>query len=306
MLSTAQASLFLPQTQRIMHHLRDWYDGGQYFLFDEYRVFYQEANPEKQKVLLLLHGFPTSSWDWRALWEELSLEYHLVAPDFLGFGYSDKPRDYDYTIADQADLVEALLDELGIDQYHLLAHDYGDTVAQELLAREEERNESLQMQSLILLNGGLFPETHQPRPIQKLLISPIGPFLTPFLSRNTLKRSFDKIFGPNTRPSSSEIDEWWSLIRYNQGQQVFHLLIRYMSERAEHRKRWVSPLFEPPIMVKLIVGEADPISGGHMARRYKELVKSPDIQLLPGVGHYPHTEMPKLVLEQCWAFWENL
>lgn len=289
-----------------MLQLRDWYESGQYFQFDDYRIFYQEASPEKSRTLVLLHGFPTSSWDWRALWEELALEYHLIVPDFLGFGYSDKPTDIDYEISEQANLVEALLDSMGLTQYHLLAHDYGDTVAQELLARESGSDAPLKIQSIILLNGGLFPETHKPRPIQKLLLSPIGQWLTPFLSRNTLKRNFDRIFGPNTRPSAREIDEWWSLIRYNGGQRAFHLLIRYMEEREQYRERWVKPLFEPPVMVRLIVGEADPISGRHMAMRYKELVRSPDIQLLPGVGHYPQTEMPKLVLEHCWAFWENL
>ncbi len=289
-----------------MLQLKDWYESGQYFQFDDYRIFYQEASTEKPRTLVLLHGFPTSSWDWRALWAELALEYHLIAPDFLGFGYSDKPTDYDYEISEQADLVEALLDSIGVTQYHLLTHNYGDTVAQELLARESGSDAPLKIQSIILLNGGLFPETHQPRPIQKLLLSPIGQWLTPFLSRNTLKRNFDKIFGPNTRPSAREIDEWWSLIRYNNGQRVFHLLIRYMEEREQYRERWVKPMFEPPVMVRLIVGEADPISGRHMAMRYKELVRTPDIQLLPGVGHYPHTEMPKLVLEHCWTFWENL
>ena len=285
-----------------MLQLKDWYESGQYFQFDDYRIFYQEASTEKPRTLVLLHGFPTSSWDWRALWAELALEYHLIAPDFLGFGYSDKPTDYDYEISEQADLV----DSIGVTQYHLLTHNYGDTVAQELLARESGSDAPLKIQSIILLNGGLFPETHQPRPIQKLLLSPIGQWLTPFLSRNTLKRNFDKIFGPNTRPSAREIDEWWSLIRYNNGQRVFHLLIRYMEEREQYRERWVKPMFEPPVMVRLIVGEADPISGRHMAMRYKELVRTPDIQLLPGVGHYPHTEMPKLVLEHCWTFWENL
>lgn len=289
-----------------MLQLREWYETGQYITFEDHRIFYQEASPEKPRTLLLLHGFPTSSWDWRAIWEDLSLEYHLVAPDFLGFGYSDKPAGHNYNISEQADIIEALLSVLQVSQYHLLAHDYGDTVAQELLAREVSRDAPLQLQSLILLNGGLFPETHQPRPIQKLLLSPVGHWLTPFLTRGTLQRNFDPIFGPDTKATAKEIDEWWSLIRYNRGQRVFHLLIRYMEERVQQRARWVHPLLEPPVMVRLIVGEADPISGGHMAMRYKKLVQSPDVQLLPGIGHYPQTEMPKTVLEHCWSFWEKL
>lgn len=286
--------------------LRKWFDNGRYFDFNGHRVFYQHANPEKPRALLLLHGFPTASWDWHALWEELALEFQLIAPDFLGFGYSDKPPRHDYRITEQADLVLALLQALGIDQYHLLAHDYGDSVAQELLAREQATEAPLRLQSLLLLNGGLFPETHRPRPVQQLLLSPIGTWLTPFLSRTTLRRNFSQIFGPGTQPKPHEIDEWWSLVQYHNGRAVFHRLMRYMQERIELRERWVPPLEAPPVMVRLIVGEADPISGGHMAEHYRKLVKAPDVKLLPGIGHYPQTESPKAVLEYCWDFWEGL
>lgn len=289
-----------------MLQLKEWYETGHYITFGDYRIFYQEASPAKANTLLLLHGFPTSSWDWHLIWEDLSQRYHLIAPDFLGFGYSDKPAEHDYTIFEQADMVERLLEVLKVREYHLLAHNYGDTVAQELLAREGDSEAPLRLQSLILLNGGLFPETHRPRFIQKLLLSPIGKWLTPFLTQRTLQRNFNQIFGPYTQPSARSVEEWWSLIRYNTGQRVFHLLIRYITEREAHRARWVDPLLAPPVMVRLIVGEADPISGGHMADRYRKLVQNPDIQLIPGIGHYPQTEQPGLVLQYCQAFWDNL
>ena len=89
-------------------------------------------------TLLLLHGYPTSSWDWEAIWPELCTRFRVVALDFLGFGFSEKPYPYDYQIREQADLVEALVADLGLTRFHVLAHDYGDTVAQELLARQNE------------------------------------------------------------------------------------------------------------------------------------------------------------------------
>jgi len=290
-----------------MSTLRQWYDSGQYFQFGEHRIFYQEAAPERRQALLLLHGFPTSSWDWHHIWAELSLHYHLIAPDFLGFGYSDKPRKHDYNIKEQADMVEALMVAKGRQQYHLLAHDYGDTVAQEILARESEREEALHLQSLILLNGGLFPETHRPRPIQRMLLGPLGPLIAPLLSRRSLRSNFEKIFGPHTQPRPQEIDEWWSLINYNNGKAIFHKLIRYMTERVEQRERWVNALINPPILVRLIVGERDPISGHHAADRYEDVVqKSADVVRLLEIGHYPQTEAPKEVLSHCWSFWESL
>jgi len=290
-----------------MDTLTDWYESGQYFQFNQHRIFYQEAAPERPQALLLLHGFPTASWDWHKLWAPLALHFHLIAPDFLGFGYSDKPKGHDYRIGEQADIAEALMEHKGIEQYHILAHNYGDTVAQEILARERERDDSLRVQSIVLLNGGLFPETHRPRPIQQLLLGPLGPYLTLFLGRAALRRNFEKIFGPHSLPRPREIDEWWSLLRYNNGRAVLHRLIRYMEERKEQRKRWVSALVNPPIMLRLIVGAYDPISGGHAARRYEEVVQQgADVVRLPDIGHYPQSEAPKAVLEHCWAFWEAL
>ena len=103
---------------------------------------------------------PTSSWDWQPIWETLSDKYRLIAVDMLGFGFSDKPDNKLYSIHLQADLVEALIEARQLKQFHVLAHDYGDTVAQELLARQLEGSGSGEWLSCCFLNGGLFPETH--------------------------------------------------------------------------------------------------------------------------------------------------
>src|SRR5688572_2686313 len=126
---------------------------------------------------LLLHGFPTAAWDWHALWPELAARGPLVALDLIGFGLSAKPRDHAYSLRDQADLCEALLRACGAQRYHVLAHDYGDSVAQELLARQHDAGPRPRLVSVCLLNGGLFPEAHRARPVQRLLASPLGPWL---------------------------------------------------------------------------------------------------------------------------------
>jgi len=89
-------------------------------------------------TLLLIHGFPTSSWDFSPIWQALTTHFNVIAPDLLGFGFSAKPVAYDYSILDQADLCEALLTRLGVNRFHILAHNYGDSVAQELLARAHD------------------------------------------------------------------------------------------------------------------------------------------------------------------------
>jgi len=114
--------------------LEEWKRGGRWFAYGRHRIFYRTEGDGPP--LLCLHGFPTSSWDWHRIWAPLVKSSRVVAPDMLGFGFSSKPADTAYTIAGQTDLIEALMRELGIDAAHLLLHDYGTLVAQELLARQ--------------------------------------------------------------------------------------------------------------------------------------------------------------------------
>jgi pimeloyl-ACP methyl ester carboxylesterase len=272
-----------------------------YYQKEQYSIFYQEIG--QGETILLLHGFPTASWDWSKVWLPLAKHYHLLAPDFIGFGFSDKPKRYTYSIIDQANVVEALIRQKGMTRLHLLAHDYGDTVAQELLARVLEGTWNIQLQSMTLLNGGLFPETHQPRFLQKALISPIGILLTPFLTKSQLRRNFHAIFGAETPPSEAEIDEFFSLIDYNNGKYVMHLLIRYMRERVQQRERWVGALQQTSVPLLHINGNADPISGRHLANRYRELIPNAQVIDLPAIGHYPQVEAPELWLD---VFLEHL
>ena len=286
-----------------------WEKTGKYYTYkDQYKIFYQEAG--SGTPLLLLHGFPTASWDWHKIWKPLTQRYSLFAPDFIGFGYSDKPKSYHYSIHDQADVIEHGLATLNITEAHILAHDYGDTVLQELLARNIDRNNAGQqgfnIQSVALLNGGLFPETHIARPIQKALIGPFGFILPYFLYKNSVRKTFSQVFGKDTQASEQEIDEFYHLITYNKGKYLFHKLIRYMADRKEHRSRWVSALQNAPVPIRLINGASDPVSGIHMTERYRELVPNPDIVLLDKIGHYPQTEAPKAVLDAYLDFRSNI
>jgi pimeloyl-ACP methyl ester carboxylesterase len=247
---------------------------------------------DAKPVLLLIHGYPTSSWDWTAIWPQLAREFRIVAADMLGFGLSDKPTDATYTIAAQADLQEAILAEVGASEAHILAHDYGVTVAQELLARHNERSLSFAVRSVCFLNGGLFPEQHRARPIQKLGLSPLGPLLGAMLTRARLRRTFDEIFGPNTKASDAEIDAHWELINENHGRRTLHRLLRYIPERIAYRERWVGALKEATVRLRLINGGADPVSGAHLYYHYIREVPDADAILLPEIGHYPQTEAP--------------
>jgi len=267
------------------------------------RLFTIDEGDASQPTLLLIHGFPTSSWDWSLIWDSLRQHYRLVALDLLGFGFSDKPAGHPYSIIEQADFVEALVQHKQLQRFHVLAHDYGDTVAQELLARQNSDTGSGRWLSLCLLNGGLFPETHHPVFAQKLLLSPLGAIISRLFSKNKMAANFRKVFGPETPPGQQDIDGFWELIQYNQGQRNFHRLIGYMPERIQHRERWVTALQQADMPIGLVNGSMDPVSGDHMITRYLEVVGKPAyLARLPRIGHYPQIEAPNAVSEHVLAF----
>jgi pimeloyl-ACP methyl ester carboxylesterase len=282
----------------------DWQALGLAFPYHEHQIFLRTEG--KGPDLLLIHGFPTSSWDWHRVWQDLISRFRVIAPDMIGFGFSDKPRDYAYSIMDQAELHETILQRLQIKKVQILCHDYGVTVTQELLARQNEGQLGFQIESIVFLNGGLFPETHRPRLIQKLLNSAIGPYLSPLLGRSGFARTFNNILGPNTQASDSELDEFWALLCHKGGNRILHKLIRYMPERVKHRERWVGALQHTKIPMRVINGPEDPVSGRHMTERYKALITNPDVVYLEGIGHYPQVENPAGVIKAAQAFWERL
>ena len=267
------------------------------------KIFHVDTGERDKPAIVLIHGFPTSSWDWTLIWRRLHRTYRLVAMDLLGFGFSDKPNPHRYSIMEQADLCEALVADRQLESFHVLAHDYGDTVAQELLARQNEGRGVGRWSSACFLNGGLFPETHQARLIQKLLLSPIGPLINKLSTKRTFDESFSAVFGPNTRPSAENLDAFWSLINHNDGKHGFHNLITYMTDRKTHRDRWVGALRQSIVPVALINGSVDPVSGAHMVARYREVVRPDDfIVEMPTIGHYPQVEAPDAVVDAYLRF----
>ncbi|MCG9873348.1 MAG: alpha/beta hydrolase [Leptospiraceae bacterium] len=297
--------------------LVDWHKSGKFFDFRKFQIYYNEKfDPSKQKeILLLIHGFPTASWDFHSIWNILSEQFNLLTLDMIGFGFSDKPSQFPYSIQEQANLMEDFLVFKGVKNYHILCHDYGVTVAQELLARFEDRqsiktkegsNSSPNILSIAFLNGGLFPETHRPRLVQKLLISPIGFLISRFLTKKKFAKSFSEVFGTN-KPSHREIDDFWDLIQYNKGQVLAHKHIRYMKERKTNRPRWVGALLKTKLPLVLINGPKDPISGLHMVEHYRKLKSESNIILLAdSIGHYPQVEDPEAVISAYLSFVNTL
>jgi pimeloyl-ACP methyl ester carboxylesterase len=253
-----------------------------------------ERNP-KQETILFIHGFPSAAWDWHFQWKHLAAQYRLLSLDLLGFGLSDKPSEHQYSLLEQADIVQALLSKQGVKQYHILAHDYGDSVAQELLSRQDAIDNAAKILSICFLNGGLFASHHRPLFAQKLLKSRFGGLASHFMNKASLARGFNKIFAADSQPSDYEIDILWQLIEHNNGKKVLPKLLSYIDERNQHGKRWVESMISTVVPLYFINGVHDPISGQHMLDHYIDIIPHSRTTALD-VGHYPQLEAPEKVL----------
>ena len=146
----------------------------------------------------------------------------------LGMGFSDKPVAYEYTVHDHADMHEALLAHLGVESAHILAHDLGDSVGQELLARyefSEHAYGSLGSNRSRGSTAACSTRPTRPRLMQKVLSrTPLGDIMSPLqgspMSRRLIEPTINEMFGPDTKPSRRMLDLFHEILEYNDGKRV--------------------------------------------------------------------------------------
>ena len=283
--------------------IESWYLKGKTFVSGETSIFYVREG--KGIPLLCIHGFPTSSWDFASIFPELSSRFDCIVPDLVGLGVSKAPLKKDI-IMNQANAIELLVENLEISEAHIFAHDIGDTVVQELLARKLEIKSKVNWLSSVFMNGGMFPEVNTPRPIQKLLASIVGPLLGRFLSAKTFNKTMHEIFSKANPPSKEFLDSSWNLLEKNNGLIMIPLILSYLNERKKYIKRWRAPIEHPQIPMAMINGIEDPISGNKTALFFQNLQPKSFTFFLENSGHYPHIENPKEVLKAFIKFHKSL
>ena len=248
-------------------------------------------------TVTLLHGFPSSSHDWAKVAPALAERHALLMPDFLGFGASEKPTNHDYSLHEQADLVEAVWEMEGVTATAIVAHDYAVSVTQELLARRAKGALAVDLVAIHLLNGGLYPDVHRPQPVQEALLDPEqGPQLSAALTEEALLAALRPTFAEGYDAAADSAAIWRALSR-DGGHRILHLLIRYMKDRREHETRWIGALEATDVRLAFVWGMLDPVSGAHMAERIRERLPRAPFVALEDVGHWPPLEAPALVAE---------
>jgi pimeloyl-ACP methyl ester carboxylesterase len=269
----------------------EWRDGGKWVSTPSGSVFVRSA-PGDGPTVLLLHGYPSSSYDFREVVPHLGGRPWLTL-DFLGFGLSDKPRPHRYSLFEQADIVAAVVAEVVSGPVVLIAHDMGTSVTTELLARDLEGRLPFDLQRAVLSNGSVILHRASLRPAQKLLRSPLGPVLARVSNRSTFIREFGQLFTANHPLSAEEADAQWALLSHNQGNRITHLLISYLDERVRYAQRWHGAVRDWPRPLSFLWALDDIVATTKVLDGLRELRPAADVVELPGVGHYPQVEVPE-------------
>lgn len=278
----------------------EWRDRGDELVTRDGRVFVS-ARGEGEDVLLL-HGFPTSSWDFAGLIEGIARRRRAIAFDFLGYGLSEKPASYGYSLFEQADVAIAVARHFGVRRAHLFAHDMGTSVATELLARRERGQLPFEIASLVLTNGSVHVELAQLTVGQRILRSPLGPLFARLNNRRSFEAQLRRTFVQ--QPSSAEIDAMWELLSREQGAHRLPQLIGYVSERARFRRRWIGALERLDVPTLVAWGERDPIAVMDIARALAAEIPGAELETWSDVGHWPQLEATERLRVRAERLWD--
>ncbi len=256
----------------------------------------------KGPPVFFLHGFPSSSWDWAKVEPLLAKRFRLGYLDFLGFGASSKPSRHRYSLMEQARIARAALAALGFDRFHLVAHDYGASVAQQFLCEPALRS---RIASLTIINGGVYSTLHEPALAHVMLRSAPLPAVSRFVTRERFGAGFRRLFGRNHQPSATEIDGQWAALASGGGTLRASRFARYIEDRLEFGPMWESALEQSEVPLNFIWGMLDPVAGkGAIEYALLRQRSFPNVTTLPDVGHYPHLEAPERTAASIAAFVE--
>ena len=274
----------------------DWFARGSMRSLLGHDVFVVDvpAVREEAEPVLVLHGFPTSSFDWRLALDVLSARRRVVLLDYPGYGFSAKPN-MKYSLFAGADIVEACAREVGLTDVALVTHDVGDSIGGELLAREIDGALGFHVTRRVITNGSIYMDLVQLSDGQKFLLGLPDEALPEGsgLNADGTAAGLQATFAPGSAVDPSELAAMAELVVRGGGGRLLPRIIRYIEERRVHERRWTSAIESHPAPVHIIWGDLDPIAVWPMAQRLGERRADATTTRLHGVGHYPMVEAPE-------------
>ncbi|HAG70737.1 MAG TPA: alpha/beta hydrolase [Gammaproteobacteria bacterium] len=278
---------------------RDWYQAGDYFEWTsttknndgaKVNVFYRTWGDETKPKLVLVHGFPNSSFDYYKMIPLLEDDYHIAALDFPGSGFSDKPLDgYDYMLAENAEILDYFVREvIGFEDFALYTHDRGVSIGLAFLGNYlDSTDPGYTVNYHFLSNSGMF-----------LPLANLVPFQLTLLDTDAGERLIAARSARARRTEGeSESLAFSDIFAFKQGNISLLYVGRYLLERQANEVRWLRNLSRSPVPVAYLWGLADDINPiripNHVWDAYlndREVESS--FWILPTAGHYPQRDNP--------------
>ncbi|MDA0688259.1 MAG: alpha/beta hydrolase [Proteobacteria bacterium] len=281
---------------------RDWYQAGDYFEWTSttadnnnarVNVFYRTWGDESNPKLLLVHGFPNSSFDYYKMIPYLEDDYYIAALDFPGSGFSDKPLNgYNYMLAENAEILDHFVREVvQFDDFALYTHDRGVSIGLAFLGNYLDSDDpGYTINYHFLSNSGMF-----------LPLANLVPFQLALLDTEASERL---IAARNARPRLTEGEPeavaYSDIFDFKQGNISLLYVGRYLLERQANELRWLENLPRSPIPVAYLWGLADDVNpiriANHVWDTYlNEREVESSFWVIPTAGHYPQRDNPEEV-----------
>ncbi|MGI8787148.1 MAG: alpha/beta fold hydrolase [Pyrinomonadaceae bacterium] len=271
-----------------IHHA----ENSHFVEIDGATIHYQEFGEAANPTLILIHGYTASTYVWKTIAPMLAAEnFHVVAVDLLGFGYSDKPAQFDYTIQSQARMIVRFMNRLGIGRATLIGSSYGGAVASTLALDDAERVEKL------VLVGAVSNDEALENPLLKLAAIPVvGEILAPFVldSRALAKRRMKETLAPASHHLITR-ERVESVTRPLTAKDAHHSVLASARNWDANRIQEDAHLINQPTL--LIWGENDSVIPVRNGERLYDSILNSRLVVLKDCGHLPQEEKPERFVE---------
>lgn len=268
-----------------------------------HNIFFRYRPGSSDIFISFLHGYPTSSLDYVHLIDRIPTKYNVIAHDHLGFGRSDKPLGSDYLLSHQADLTCALYEAVGAKKVHIVAHDYGTSVATEIIARHNEGLIDYEICSVALCNGSMLIEMAELRIIQRLLKSMLfGNVVAQLSTASTFHRNMRNIWFDKSLYRKEDMHAHWELLISNNGKNVLPKITRYIDQRYTYYDRWIGALKQSHLPFHILWAKDDPVAVVAMADKLNSMIPNAELYIIKDCGHYPMIEKREEWTKQVISF----
>jgi pimeloyl-ACP methyl ester carboxylesterase len=266
------------------------------------QVFHVELGDPDAPVLALVHGFPTCSIDWFEAAERFSERYRVCMLDFPGFGLSDKPRGWGYSLRRDAQLLDHYLaDVVGAESAVVVAHDRGDSVALIHAARAAAGSARVALEHLVLCNANIYLPLSNLTDAQRLMLH--NPEVLEQVTPELLAAGMGAVtFTPPRAPEDPEVQAMAATFAHADGIAVLHETIQYLLERSVDEEAWLRSLALTSLPTTIVWGVYDTIAPIRVATHiwHEYLMFKPGrnaLYLIPGANHYLQNDRPEAFVQ---------